>query len=195
MNQYLPAENNEYILVRIKGNVKFDVEGILHARIDKMDIHFQLKEYHTFMSNNYVHSIFYHTLQELITYAKTEDGRWFENMWTRTLGIRETYNGIADTLYYDEFLFLLQENLVTFDDFELLSSTKIWANYDTYMKSKEHQENFPELFEAKDLSELRRIFKGLAKKLHPDIVGQESNEKMREVIELYDVLRKQMSVK
>lgn len=218
MTDNTPIESTDYVLVRLIGRTKFDVYAIIDALVSnrtKDHFHFadrpsllsqgfmynKLKPYETYYINGmrrvnvpiYVHSLFYHTLQELITYGTTEDGQWYDNEWHKTIN-NEPYNGICNTVFYDEFLFLASHNLIQFEDFEPLTHEKIWSNYDAYVAKEESKEEFPELVLASDIYTLKKEFRKKCLQCHPDLVGQESNEKMRRLILLYGVLKKSMSV-
>ncbi len=180
-------EDKDYILVNIE-NAKFNVEGILEKMLDKSYLKYKIfnNRFTIFFKDG---GFFGHGLSELIKYAEN-DGTWYSNTWNCILGT-EPYTGRLRSLYYDEFVFLLSEDLIQFDDFELLTSDDIWKNFDNYIEAKETP-FLKSLMDCKNKADLRKEYRKLVMEYHPDKTGSD-NEQIRQITATYLRLVKQVN--
>ena len=182
-------ENKDYLLVHIE-NAKFNVEGILSKLLDKSYLqYYMFKDRMTLLSPKYSEdSIFAHSLHELIKYADN-DGIWYFNTWHRIIG-NEPYTGVLDTLFYDEFIFLLSEDLIKFDDIELLTLDDIFRNFNNYIQSEETP-FLKSMLNCKNKNDLRKEYRKLVMKYHPDKTGND-NDQIRQITQTYLKLSKNL---
>jgi len=188
----LPADQDDYLLVHLNGDVYFKVEEIL-AKIQSKEI-FKYPELSqgrmTMMDpKRFQHSFLYHSLGELITYVKDVNG-WFSAEWKRKIG-GEDYNGKIDVIFYDEFLFLVAEDLVRFDSYKCLTDEDIWRNAGASIakETPKHPE-LQALYDCKNKAQLQQVYRKLVMEFHPDRAGD--NDLIKYITVAYFELKKKL---
>lgn len=186
------AVNRDYIMVRLNGDVKFNIYGIIEKVMDGTAFKYCANTGHLSITSEKYHknSIFYLGLLDMISYSKETDG-WFENKWFNGNWGDDPKNGhnqIESTLFYDELSFLLAEDLIRFDDIEFLTSDDIYRNAMAYFAAKENDKLAP-LYACKTEKELISLYRKLCIENHPDKIGIE-NEFIRQLTETFAKLIK-----
>lgn len=185
------AKDEDYLLVNLQGKILYNIDRILSKLLDKSIYKYSyLKTHTTFLHPKYTNkSGLYYAIENLIQYAKTEDGVWFEGCWTKKEyhGIQD-YTSALDILFYDEFIFLVSEDLIQFDFVEMLTDKQIWTNAELYFM-KQNSSEMKSLYQAQTLKELKQIYYKLVKENHPDKTGKDNNI-IRELTVLYSNLSK-----
>ena len=186
------AHNKDVIIVHVDGNVKFDMYGILSKISDGSAFSYALESMKgrstLIRKKGYTHSHFYHSLMSIIDHVIEDDG-WFGNEWKQAFGKEEKASNCSfDTLFYDEFLFLVAENLIEFDSAELLSMDDIWNNFDASTSGRDNPD-IASLYGAKTKDELKSEYRKLLIKFHPDKTGLD-NAIIRDIITAFNKLNK-----
>lgn len=180
------------LLVRLNGKVQLNVEGILDAiKNGTIKNYPDLSEGRmTMMGKRLELSILYYTLGSMISHGESEDG-WYSNEWKKAIGNGEQIEQRFDTVFYDEFVFLVSEGLIKVESYEFLSQEKIWANANRYFAAKEGKFDdvrIKRMKDAKTKDELKKEFRKLMMEEHPDNGG--SSEMTVKIIDAYVILEK-----
>lgn len=192
----LTISDKAYLLVNLNGEVRFNVDGILDCINSKKILEYpHLTTGHlTMMNPKYsTGSFLYHSLLSMISHSTEKDG-WYNAEWKQKFGKGEDawiVNQRCDVVFYDEFCFLLAEDLIKFDSYEALTDEDIWRNVgiDIRKDQKEHPELKP-LYDAKNKEQLKKAYRKLVLDWHPDRVGD--NETIKYVTVAYVKLKKKL---
>ena len=143
-------------------------------------------------TDGYTSSFLYHGLNQLLYFGNTDDGVWYSNTWKRKIFKDEDFSIFAiDTIFYDEFLFLMSEDLIDVEDFEFLDEKKIIANFDKITMAKDESNlEIKEMIDAKSLDELKRAYRQLLCKHHPDKTGISNDANTEFLVKITDAYAK-----
>lgn len=179
-------KNKDYLLVDVE-NAKLNIEGILSKLLDGSYLKYQIfKDRPTIFIKGF--SLLESNLNDLIQYGENE-GVWYSNTWSYMKSFGK-YMGEFNTLFYDEFVFLLSEDLIQFDNVDLLTTDDIWDNFDRYLESEQCPYISP-LLDCNNLNDLKKQYRKLVMEYHPDRTGSD-NIQIRKITETYLKMSKKL---
>lgn len=195
--------NKNYTIVNLSGDVFVNVEGVKKAIEDKTIFNYVCltKNKNTTLMGGprfYMHSYLFNALNNMVKFAEEVKPGWYNTRWTIPgfpVDEGKTYNRLWNSLFYDEFLFLLGESLIEADNIQLMIESTEWEGQQHLFQTS-GEDKTPEvvkpLYEAKTKAELRKAWAKLCQAYHPDVI--DGDEKLIQLINItYAELLKTMT--
>lgn len=192
--------NKNYTVVNLNGDVFINVDAVLKAIEDKT-----IFEYKCLTGNKnitlmggpryYMHSYLFAALNNMKKFSVEVKPGWYVTRWYNEnfpKNIDKDFNRVVNSVFYDEFLFLMGESLIEADIIEL-SEEDPFVEFNKKLFAETQEDKTPDvikpLYVCKTKQELRKAWAKLCMLYHPDLI--DGDEKIIQLINIaYETLSK-----